>query len=349
MAEYKDLFGGPGEVVYAGGPIKSDIIDVSPEASAALQKAMVLVAKRWKEFYEGNTNGFVHPDLTDGCAAFAFLRSKYMGVEYPRNMSMAFNPQQFETMGDAGSVLTTLERVSDGDLSQAKSLIWMLEGEANMARLVSKGGMPLHGCRLPVDFPAMTACKLYDRYCPEGGSVLDPCHGWSGRFVGFLLSRTAVDYCGVDPSPSAHDGIKKAAELLGPLADGDKSWSFCKQPYETLRTDNLFDMAFTSPPYVDVESYDGDLQSFRQYPTFDEWTEGFYVPLICDTALRLKEGGYFLLNVGSQSYPLVELAKEIASAAGLELERSRAHIVKQNRQMNTSAERGETLLVFRKA
>ena len=49
---------------------------------------------------------------------------------------------------------------------------------------------------------------------------------------------------------------------------------YCK---DTLKLYGLsgVNVALTSPPYFDREKYDGDRQSYKDYPTYPEWTTGF--------------------------------------------------------------------------
>ena len=77
-----------------------------------------------------------------------------------------------------------------------------------------------------------------------------------------------------------------------------------------------FDFAITSPPYYDVELYEGKEQSTNRYDSFDKWVDGFYEPLISKTYSALKGGGIFALQVGSQRYPLLSVAKDIAERIG---------------------------------
>ena len=77
-----------------------------------------------------------------------------------------------------------------------------------------------------------------------------------------------------------------------------------------------YDIALTSPPYFDVEQYKGENQSHVKFPKYDLWVNGFYRPLIEKTFNALRKGGVFILQVGSQSYPLRQDGEKIAKEIG---------------------------------
>ena len=91
-------------------------------------------------------------------------------------------------------------------------------------------------------------------------------------------------------------------------------------PFEdTALEAGAYDIAITSPPYFDVEQYHGEQQSHVRYPKYDLWRDGFYRQLIAKVYYYLRDGGTFILQVGSQSYPLLEDGKKIAAEVGFRL------------------------------
>ena len=54
------------------------------------------------------------------------------------------------------------------------------------------------------------------------------------------------------------------------------------------------------PPYFDWEKYsEEDTQSYKKYPTKEEWLNGFLFHTIDKCHYGLKPGGYMLLNVAN--------------------------------------------------
>jgi hypothetical protein len=108
-----------------------------------------------------------------------------------------------------------------------------------------------------------------------------------------------------------------------------------------------FDFALTSPPYFDVEKYNGEEQSWKRYATFEDWLAGFYAPMIESVADAIKPACYFALQIGNQSYPLEENAKRIADACGLNYVETRSTSMVNN-YTETKPEDGEVVVIFRR-
>jgi hypothetical protein len=362
LIEYTDLLGEPGDTIRLAGQLaKNKIIPEGTDVKALVEQAAIAVVKGWMAFLNHEPVPWLSPDLTPGVAAYFFVRAKYLGGSYPRYLSLCFTPEQLWTASGVNRkkrpLSEFLQVLADGDGPCARSLLWGIgagdpvEGEQiTLTKFMSLGGLAWHGSRLPSDFPALTAAELYDEFCPKGGMVLDPCHGWGGRAVGFYLSSNPAVYVGCDPSPTAHKGVSLLVDTLAPYSDkGADASLIVDSPFEQTDFDlDAFDFALTSPPYYDVERYGGELSSWRTYSNFDEWCAGFYMALFEKTYAYLKPGALFALNVGSQSYPLVERGKALAASVGFQFLHRRGHIVKRNGYHKTDEERGESLLIFRK-
>lgn len=348
MAEYRDLFGGPNATVKVGRNKRTTPVLTPIEIEKLMNKACRLAVRRWREFCDGTTNGFLGPDLTDGTAAMAFVRAKYQADEYPRWLSVCFIPNQIKTAGDKGSYYELLHKIESSDTDNLlNSTRWKMQKNYTFHSFITQQ-MPIHSHRIPADFPAGIAAEIIDLYCPENARVLDPCHGWGGRLVGFLLANKPTYYLGCDPSEPAHEGVQKAWDCLSQFAEPTKSATLLLSPYEDAKITDQFDFAFTSPPYFNVEKYHGENQSFRRYNTFDRWCTGFYLPLFQKTHKLLKPGAHFAINVGSQSYPLVERGIEFANGTRFKFVGKRTFLLKRHTITKTSEEASEQLLVFRK-
>ena len=72
-----------------------------------------------------------------------------------------------------------------------------------------------------------------------------------------------------------------------------------KQGSETFQPKSeSLDLCFTSPPYFDTEKYsDEESQSYKKFPTKDEWVNGFLKTTIENCYRGLKKGGYMLYNI----------------------------------------------------
>jgi hypothetical protein len=286
--------------------------------------------------------GSVFSGITKGYATIHFLKAKYQNAEYPRHCSIAFHPHQVTTTGSGRSLICGLERVSSGE-AKPEGLRFACHENPRTNDLMAS--MPFSGAKIPLDFPASLAKQLIVEFSNDG-NVLDPCHGWGGRLVGFFLSN-AKSYCGVDVSPLQSNGVKDILDTFKQYAEQKKEVELICDEYENAKIEqNKYDMALTSPPYFDVEKYDDGKQCYEGV-NYEEWKESFYAPLILKTYESLKPDGVFVLQIGSQKYPLLKDGKKIAEAFGFVVEETRKAPMR-NGFKTTADEESEVLLILRK-
>ena len=292
------------------------------EVEAYLNEAMRdNVVESLAQMEHGLKNGWISTFLTRGLAKAKFIRAKYYGEHYPQWMSLYFCPERVKTSANTRSPWEQMEMIAKGETDAGIAGLRTMTGD-HLLLLLLKGSYPFGGARMPMDFPANKARELIAEFCPEqgrGAMVLDPCHGWGGRLTGALMADVGL-YVGVDPSKEAHAGVEKIASAFLPYSPDSRA-EFILSPFEDADLgERTFDFAITSPPYFDVEQYHGEGQSHIRYPKYDKWRDGFYRPLIEKTYEALKPGAVFCLQVGSQSYPLLDDGKALAIAAGFVVE-----------------------------
>lgn len=288
--------------------------------------------------------GMVSPNATRAVARIRFLRSLIYGHEFPRWGLTGYHPHRMDIAGNDFGISDLIRGVADGSM-RANALRWGTQEQANLDTLM-RTGMAILRCRMPLDFPAGLARELIDEFTPAGGAVLDPCHGWGGRLVGFLLSR-AGRYVGFDPSPETAAGVRDIGRDFGRYLPDREIQTF-EQCFEDADIErNAFDFAVTSPPYFDVEKYTGPDQSHRRWSDFDGWDHHFFRVLIAQVFAALKPGGVFALQVGNQTYPLGERAMAHAERCGFEHVETR-HSGMHNNYHKTPDEAGEVIVILRK-
>lgn len=101
-------------------------------------------------------------------------------------------------------------------------------------------------------FKPWVAKFVYDELLPNGGTVVDPCMGWGGRFLGAIDNN--IKYIGYDLNPNsivAHNTMRNfigSRIKINPTFDSKDAakiaWPSC-------------DLLFTSPPYNNSEIYHG--------------------------------------------------------------------------------------------
>jgi len=317
-----------------------------------LNDAMADNVKEWLEQYDILMDkGWIMHGLTAGLCRAKFLKAKYTGADYPSYLANYFTPEKSNT--SAGShkkgLIDVLRDIKDGKSAGVKGLRTFSEdGILNV--IITKGSYPIAGSSMCLDFPSKLARSLYDEFSPQGRPprVLDPCHGWGGRLIGALLADVQ-SYTGIDPSEYAHKGVGKIRDTFGPYSP-DTRVELIKKPFEDVELESeKYDIALTSPPYFDVEKYEGKETSSERYKSYELWKNGFYRVLIENTFNALVKGGYFILQVGSQRYPLADDGKQIAKEAGFMIKEVRNFGFSTNSKLhNTEDDRKEKILILQK-
>ena len=296
--------------------------------------------------------GWLISGLTLGMCKAKFIRAKYYGEKYPQYLAVYFTPQMFFTSANTVSIYDQIEKIVKGKTDAGVAGFRTFTEDGNVTTTTTRGSYPVAGARLPLDFPSNRAAELYNEFCPTDRKpdILDPCHGWGGRLVGALLVD-ANSYTGIDPSNDASSGANKIANAYKDYAP-DTNVRLIKACFEDVDLDaEAYDIALTSPPYFDVEQYKGENQSHVKFPKYDLWVNGFYRPLIEKTFNALRNGGVFILQVGSQSYPLRQDGEKIAKEIGFTVEDVRPLGGQTNSPMNGNTDddyENEKIIILRK-
>lgn len=142
----------------------------------------------------------------------------------------------------------------------------------------------------------------------KGTKIFTPTLGWSSYCYGFLESPDVLEYVGTDVIPSVCQKTKAMAKMIGP---NKKTDIYCK-PSEELFSNKAFmnkyrehfDVVFFSPPYYELELYEGGKQSTEQYKTYEEWLDKYWDKTIQLCYHVLEKGGrlcYILSGYGSDN------------------------------------------------
>lgn len=152
------------------------------------------------------------------------------------------------------------------------------------------------------------------------GKVFDYCCGWGNRLLAALCND--LDYTGVDANP---DLVVKLGEMA---SDFNKVNNLslnvdvrcqCSEDHNP-EWDNKFGLCFSSPPYFDLEKYNGENTSTTKFPEYERWLEGYLRPTIYNCRDYLIPGGRFIMsikNVGSRK--MYDSAMQMCLDSGMEL------------------------------
>jgi len=174
-----------------------------------------------------------------------------------------------------------------------------------------------------VNFPPLTARYLYEKYTEHISqdvlNVYDPSAGWGGRILGAMSSFKRIHYIGTDPNTDNFiDELGKtryeyvADFFNNEVLETNPFWEEEKNTYHLFQDGSEFignnpefqtykgtlDLVFTSPPYFDREQYSEDEeQSYKLYPKYDSWRDGFLNPTLTNAYESLREDRYLLWNI----------------------------------------------------
>ena len=158
--------------------------------------------------------------------------------------------------------------------------------------------------KIATTFMPMYAKSIYEYFAAS--KVLDPCAGWGDRMVGALSSNCVQRYVGFDPNIRLVEGYKKIQTDFGNCIlnetarhiEFDNKYEVYSEPFETgvAQLDGeLFEFAFTSPPFFDYEDYSPDNPKYRN------WYTEFYELLFILTEKHLIQNAFFAVHIDDTS------------------------------------------------
>lgn len=163
------------------------------------------------------------------------------------------------------------------------------------------------------------ARAVIGKYAPEGGTVVDFAAGYGGRLLGAIAANRF--YVGIEPNKRQIQGFKQMRRAIRAQRFACPKTQFLHGPAEyhlPRLPGRSVDLVFSSPPFFDWERYSTDaMQSFRRYPTYEQWRAEFLSPVISDSFRILRKKGFLVLNVtnGNRRPDPLEV-RAIAEASG---------------------------------
>ena len=161
------------------------------------------------------------------------------------------------------------------------------------------------------NFKPQNARALAEHLCPVlWGNVYDYSAGYGGRLLGISCSNMSYNYLGIDPNTETIKYLNYFNEILDE-AVGFKG-TIVQHVSEEYKPNDI-DLAFSSPPYFNLEKYsDEETQCMVRYSTLDEWFSGYAEPTIENIYNSLNQDGIFATNIadyktyGKKEYKVVD-------------------------------------------
>ena len=161
------------------------------------------------------------------------------------------------------------------------------------------------------NFKPQNARALAEHLCPVlWGNVYDYSAGYGGRLLGVSCSNMSYNYLGIDPNTETIKYLNYFNEILDE-AVGFKG-TIVQNVSEEYKPNDI-DLAFSSPPYFNLEKYsDEETQCMVRYRTLDEWFSGYAEPTVENIYNSLNQDGIFATNIadyktyGKKEYKVVD-------------------------------------------
>lgn len=262
------------------------------------------------------SHGLIYPDDTSEfekdykrlCSKTFDLKSDeiYNNSSLCTNVCKYFCAEKFYASTDVGG--KTVEEVFHDDKSLKKVVANRLGLNWNNIpeyfevsfRMLFQGFRSMRLITQMTIFKPEIAKFIYQKYSDEGDTVYDYSIGWGGRLLGAMSCNRK--YIGVDPLTS-YD-VEKMANFFNfknyQLIDGVSE--------EIFLGENTIDLAFSSPPYYNLEVYSKDER--QAYNRGEDYFYNIYWAGTLENIYKmLKPGKYFILNV--KNYPkMLKMAQE---------------------------------------
>jgi hypothetical protein len=150
------------------------------------------------------------------------------------------------------------------------------------------------GAQSVSNFRPTAACAIYEKYSSKGETVLDMSFGFGGRLLGAI--KSGVDYIGYDPSTKTHEGV---SNIYNDYGKGRINATLFNEGSENISLPkNSVSLAFTSPPYFNTEEYSNEsTQSYKKYPTKEEWRDDYLYDTFWNTYQALEPSGRMIINI----------------------------------------------------
>lgn len=224
------------------------------------------------------------------------IRNSSVGVSSPN----AYHPHRYEVK--CGSWKTVHEAWNnDNHLRRMVKAAFQMSGKADRGTMSAMAATSQ--TQTVANFLPAVSKFLYQSFTEPGGRILDPSAGYGGRAFG-VSSLHNREYIAIDPTLKTIHGNMRLVEDLTRLGLLTSTLSFiqgCAEEMMPVFRDQSFDFIFTSPPYFDVERYDQDnpRQSFRKFPKYDGWLNGFLRILMREARRIIKPGGHVAWNISN--------------------------------------------------
>lgn len=168
----------------------------------------------------------------------------------------------------------------------------------------------------PSNFPIKNVDEILEKYNINNNWYDFSC-GWGARLIGALKNK--INYYGTEPNYLLTERLNGLANDYKKTLNQDTIVDIRTQGSEEFipEWENKMGVAFSSPPYFDLEDYKIGNQSYKEGTSYQQWLDNYLEPTIKNIYKYLIDDGVFLINIKNLiEYKLVDDVFNIAKKVG---------------------------------
>lgn len=189
----------------------------------------------------------------------------------------------------------------------------------NIETAMRIGGKGLAG--KPSNFPVKVSDYIIKKYNINNNWYDFSC-GWGSRLTSGMKQR--INYYGTDPNNILTERLVDYSNLYKETIPTCKTIIDIKaqgSEFFIPEYKNKIGLAFSSPPYFNLEDYKIGKQSYKEGVTYDMWISEYLKPTLSNIYLYLIKNGKLAININNFSkYDLIRDVRQIANVLGYNFE-----------------------------
>lgn len=170
--------------------------------------------------------------------------------------------------------------------------------------------------KFPTNYPIKSVRTILSKYSINDNYYDFSC-GWGSRLLGAL--STNKNYYGTDPNYLLIEKLQELTNDYKKIIHNNNIVDLRAQGSEIFiqEWENKMGIAFSSPPYYNLEDYKIGEQSYKPGITYEVWLKTYLEPTIFNIYKYLVNTAYFCINIKNvNNYLLANDTKNIAEQIG---------------------------------
>lgn len=201
---------------------------------------------------------------------------------------------------------------------------------------------------MPPNFPIKAARNITNKYNINNNWYDFSC-GWGVRLLCAMSSK--INYFGTDPNYLLTERLAQLTEDYRQNIGLTTKVDIRTQGSEIFipEWENAIGLAFSSPPYFDLEDYVIGNQSYNPDISYTQWKENYLLPTLKNINMYLVNNGILALNIkNGKTYKLADDTKQLAGDVGFQL--IDIELLTNNQRITSSGpiNNSENIFIFKK-